>query len=260
MSSVKEKIISINCPRGKKIYFASDFHLGSPDNKQSLQRERKVVDWLTKCASDAAHIFLVGDIFDFWFEYKKTIPKGFTRLFGKLAELSDSGIGISFFTGNHDMWIDNYFEEELGIDIYEAPQIYQVAQKKIFVAHGDGLGPGDKGYKILKKVLRNNITRGLFSMIPPSWGLAIADKFSKTSRGVIEEKVFLGEEREWLVQYAKEKLKEEQIDYFVFGHRHVPIDFPLSENSNMINLGDWITNYTYAVFDGIDMELKRYEC
>ncbi|HLR37133.1 MAG TPA: UDP-2,3-diacylglucosamine diphosphatase [Chitinophagaceae bacterium] len=259
MSTSEHTPIRLTCPKGKKIYFASDFHLGSPDNQSSREREQKVVNWLNKCTDDAAHIFLVGDIFDFWFEYKSVIPKGFTRLFGKLADLTDHGVGVSFFTGNHDMWMKDYFKDELNIQIFDDRQVYYIRDKKILVAHGDGLGPGDKGYKFLKKVLRNKFTKTLFSIIRPHWGLSIANKFSKTSRGITEEKKFLGEDNEWLVQYSKEVLQKEDIDFFIFGHRHVPIDFPLSNSSRMINLGDWITNFTYAVFDGEEMELKKHE-
>lgn len=259
MNIPEKKIVQLRCPAGKKIYFASDFHLGAPDKQQSLERERMIVRWLDSIAGDAAHIFLVGDIFDFWFEYKNVIPKGYTRLLGKLAMLSDTGIGISVFTGNHDMWMDGYFEEELNIPVYNETQLFSIAQKTFLIAHGDGLGPGDKGYKRLKKFLRNKNSRKLFAAIPSSWGMALADRFSKKSRLFTEQQTFLGEDKEWLIQYAKERLKNEPIDYFVFGHRHLPIDFPLSENSRVINLGDWLNHYTYAFFDGENMTLKKYE-
>src|SRR5699024_3831994 len=199
--------IQINCPTGAKVYFASDFHLGAPNRVESLEREKKIENWMNIIAKDAAHLFLVGDIFDFWFEYKNVIPKGYTRLLGKMAEFTDRGIDISVFTGNHDMWMDGYFEEELNIPVYEQPQLFSIAKKNFLIAHGDGLGPGDKCYKRLKKFLRNKYTRKLFSAIPPSWSIPLADKFSKTSRGATTEQQFLGEEKEWLIQYAKEKLK-----------------------------------------------------
>lgn len=259
MSTPEHTIININCPAGRKIYFASDFHLGAPDRIRSHERERKIVHWLDTIASDAAHLFLVGDIFDFWFEYKHVIPKGYTRLLGKLASLSDSGLGVSVFTGNHDMWMDGYFEEELNIPVYPEPQLFSIAHKTFFIAHGDGLGPGDKGYKRLKKFLRNRGTRRLFATIPPSWGIALANRFSKKSRLLTEQQTFLGADKEWLIQYAKRKLMTEQIDYFIFGHRHLPIDFPLSGNSRVINLGDWLNHYTYAVFDGETIALRQYE-
>lgn len=259
MNIPENTIINISCPPGKKIYFASDFHLGAPDRQRSLEREQKIVHWLDTITDDAAHLFLVGDIFDFWFEYKNVIPKGYTRLLGKLATLSDKGLGISVFTGNHDMWMDGYFEEEFNIPVYDEPQLFSIAQKTFLIAHGDGLGPGDSGYKRLKKFLRNKTTRKLFAAVPSSWGLALADRFSKKSRLFTEENTFLGEEKEWLIQYAREELKSKQIDYFIFGHRHLPIDFSLSDSSRMINLGDWLNHYTYAVFDGENMFLKKYQ-
>ncbi len=251
--------IYINCPTGKKVYFASDFHLGAPDRQKSLEREHRVVKWLRMIADDATHIFLVGDIFDFWFEYKNVIPKGYTRLLGKLAELSDGGTDISVFTGNHDMWMNGYFEEELHIPVYTREQLFYINNQVFYVAHGDGLGPGDKGYKRLKKILRNKNTRRLFSAIPPRWGIALADRFSKKSRILTQQQTFLGEDDEWLVQYAKETLKTKDIDYFVFGHRHLPMDLSLPKKSRLINLGDWLHHYTYAVFDGENMALKKYE-
>lgn len=253
------QLTHIACPAGKRVYFASDFHLGAPDPVISHQRELRIVRWFNEIEKDAAHIFLVGDIFDFWFEYKKVIPKGYTRLLGKLADLSDKGVGISVFIGNHDMWMDGYFEQELDIPVYETPHLFSIGDKKIFIAHGDGLGPGDKRYKLLKKILRNKFCRWLFAAIHPNWGIALANKFSQQSRIMTTQQTFLGEEGEWLIQFANEKLKTEHIDYFVFGHRHLPIDFPLSENSRYINLGDWLHHYSYAVFDGHHMELKYDE-
>lgn len=250
----------IHCPAGKCVYFASDFHLGAPDPKTSLKRERKLIQWLDEIEKDAAHIFLVGDLFDFWFEYKNVIPKGYTRLLGKLAGLSDKGIGISVFIGNHDMWMDGYFEQELNIPVYEDPHLFSINDKKFFIAHGDGLGPGDHRYKILKKILRHRFSRWLFAAIHPSWGIALANIFSKRSRMLASEseKTFLGEDREWLIRFSKDQLKTQEIDYFVFGHRHLPLDFPLSEESRYINLGDWLHHYSYAVFDGEEMRLKYY--
>ena len=259
MQYEESTLIHISCPQGKKVYFASDFHLGAPDPLRSLERERYIVQWLDAIRTDATHLFLVGDLFDFWFEYKNVIPKGYTRLLGKLAELSDAGLGISVFTGNHDMWMDGYFEQELSITVYDEPQLFSIGGKTWLVAHGDGLGPGDNGYKRLKNFLRHPVTRRLFAVIPPRWGIGLANLFSKKSRLFTEQQNFLGEEKEWLIQYAKAELKTMPIDYFVFGHRHLPIDFRLNESSRMVNLGDWLNHYTYAVFDGTTLSLKQYE-
>lgn len=258
MRLMMQSSISLPLSPGKKVYFASDFHLGAPDMQASLERERLIVQWLNHIEPEAAHIFLVGDIFDFWFEYKKVIPKGYTRLLGKLADLSDKGIGLSVFTGNHDMWMDGYFEKELCIPVYTNPQVFRIGGKEFYIGHGDGLGPGDRGYKMLKKVFRNKCCRGLFSLLHPSWGIALADYFSRRSRAATQLETFLGEEHEWLVLYAREKLRERHFDYFIFGHRHLPLDITLKEDSRYVNLGDWLHYDSYAVFDGEQLALHTW--
>ena len=245
----------------KKIYFLSDFHLGAPDAASSLAREKKIIRFLDGIRVDAAEIFIVGDLFDFWYEYKKVVPKGYVRILGKLAEITDAGIPIHFFVGNHDMWMKNYFQTELNIPVYNDPTIFNFNGKKFLVGHGDGLGPGDHGYKFIKKIFRNRACRWLFGILPPYVGMSIAHYFSRKSRaqtGQSEEK-FLGEEKEWLIAYCKEVLAKEQYDYLIFGHRHLPIDFPLNDKSRYINLGDWINYFSYAVFDGNNLELKYYK-
>ncbi len=245
----------------KKIYFLSDFHLGAPNPQDSLVREKLIVEFLEEIRHDASTIFIVGDMFDFWYEYKKVVPKGYTRLLGKLAELTDSGITIYFFVGNHDMWMKDYLQKELNVRLYFEPQIFNFSGKKFYVAHGDGLGPGDRGYKMLKKVFRNPFYQWLFGILPPYIGMGIANYFSRKSREATgkHEEVFLGEENEWLITYCKEVLEKEHFDYLIFGHRHLPIDFQLGNDSRYINLGDWIQYFTYAVFDGQQLTLQsRY--
>ena len=246
---------------GKKIYFLSDFHLGAPDATSSLVRERKIVSFLNYIQDDASAIFIVGDIFDFWYEYKTVVPKGNVRLLGKLAELTDKGLPIYFFVGNHDMWMKDYFQIELNIPIYFEPKIFEWNDKKFYIGHGDGLGPGDQGYKFIKKIFRNKLCQWLFGQLHPNWGIGLANYFSKKSRektGTSDEH-FLGENAEWLILYCKEVLQKEHFDYFIFGHRHYPIDFTLNEKSRYINLGDWIRSFTYATFDGNIVELKKWE-
>lgn len=248
-------------PSGKKIYFLSDFHLGAPDYATSLVREKRVVDFLEEVRHDAAIIFIVGDIFDFWYEYRKVVPKGYVRLLGKLAELTDAGISIQFFVGNHDMWMKDYFQQELNIPVFFEPKTYQFGNVKMLVGHGDGLGPGDHGYKFLKKIFRNPLCQWLFGILPPVVGISLAGFSSKRSRAVTGDNdgIFLGEEKEWLIQYCKEVLTKEHFDFLIFGHRHLPIDFKLGTSSRYVNLGDWIRYYTYAVFDGQQMTLQsRY--
>jgi UDP-2,3-diacylglucosamine hydrolase len=244
----------------KKIYFISDFHLGAPDHAGSLEREKTIVRFLDEIKNNTAELFLVGDMFDFWYEYRRVVPKGYTRLLGKLAELSDSGIPIHFFVGNHDMWMRDYFQLELNIPVYFEPQRMERNGKKFLIGHGDGLGPGDHGYKRLKKIFRNPACKWLFGVLPPFFGMGLAHYLSRRSRaqtGAAEE-IFLGEDKEWLILFCKSELEKEHFDYFVFGHRHLAIDFTLEQNSRYINLGDWIHYFTYAVFDGEKLELRSY--
>jgi UDP-2,3-diacylglucosamine hydrolase len=255
----------------KKIYFLSDFHLGAPNAAASLEREKQIVRFLDEIKYKAAEIFLVGDMFDFWYEYRKVIPKGYVRLLGKLAELSDAGIQMHFFVGNHDMWMKDYFQKELNLPVYFEPKEFERNGKKFLIGHGDGLGPGDKAYKFLKMIFRNPVCQWLFGVLPPYIGMGLANYLSRRSRaqtGAAEE-IFLGEEKEWLIIYCKEKLKGKKIDFFVFGHRHLAIDYRLSspslqgkgrggEVSRYINLGDWIHYYTYGAFDGTDFVLKSF--
>ena len=248
---------------GKKIYFLSDFHLGTPNAVASLERERKIVRFLDKAKTDAAQIFIVGDLFDFWYEYKTVVPKGYVRILGKLAELTDSGISVHFFVGNHDMWMKDYFQKELNIPVYFEPKAFDYNGKSFLIGHGDGLGPGDKGYKFLKKVFRNPVCQWLFGMLPPAAGVGVANYFSRKSRAkAVAAKTddrFLGEDKEWLIIYCKEVLQQKHYDYFVFGHRHLPINFNLSQSSLYINLGDWLNYNSYAVFNGSSLELQYYK-
>lgn len=209
--------------------------------------------------NDAEEIFLLGDAFDFWYEYRKVVPKGFVRLLGKLAELTDAGIVVHFFVGNHDMWMKDYFSKELNITVYYKPEEIQRGGKTFLVGHGDGLGPGDHQYKRLKKIFRNPVSKWLFGVFPPFLGIGLANYLSRRSRAAgLQEEVFLGEDKEWLIQYCKEVLQEKKIDFFVFGHRHLAIDFRLSGESRYINLGDWLLYNSYAVFDGNELELKSF--
>jgi UDP-2,3-diacylglucosamine hydrolase len=250
----------MDLPEGKKIYFASDFHLGIPDRESSLAREKRICKWLDEIRHDAHEVYLVGDLFDAWFEYRKVVPKGYTRFLGKLAELSDSGLKIEAFSGNHDLWMRGYFEDELGIKVHHQPVERTFNGKKFIIAHGDGLGPGDLKYKFLKNILRNSFAQWLYRRLHPDTGVSMAEWFSELGPKHTndEEKKFLGKE-EWLVQFAEDKLKKEHIDYFIFGHRHIAIEYPLPDNSLYVNLGDWIRYDSYAVFDGKDLKLQYYK-
>ncbi len=247
---------------GKKIYFASDFHLGIPDHATSLVREKKVVRWLDSIKADAEEIYLVGDIFDFWWEYKHVIPKGYTRLLGKIAELTDSGIKVNFFTGNHDMWMKDYFTQELNVTVYHDPITRTYNDKVFFIGHGDGLGPGDKHYKFLKSIFKSKLCIWLYARLHPNLGFTIARMASVKSRVATgsSDEIFLGDEKEWLFQFSQEYLKQHKVNYFIFGHRHLTLDMPVEGGkARYINLGQWLSSSNYAVFDGKELFLQTFE-
>lgn len=241
-------------------YFASDFHLGAPDKERSFEREKKIVAWLDEIKHDATEIFILGDVFDFWFEYKTVVPRGYVRLLGKLAEISDSGIPIHWFIGNHDMWIFDYVPQELNIQLHLDPIRKNLNGKDFYIGHGDGLGPGDHGYKFIKKIFRSKLCQWLFARLHPNFGIGLADYFSSKSRKVNQEddKVFLGKENEWLAIYAEELDEIQPIDYYIFGHRHLPMKLKLKNGGEYINTGDWINNFTYGKFDESGFDLTGY--
>ncbi len=243
-----------------KIYFVSDVHLGAPNREESLLREKKLVAWLDVIKLDATELFVVGDLFDFWFEYKRAVPRGYVRVLGKLAEIADSGIPITFFTGNHDMWIFDYMHTEIGAKLYRQLITSEWNGKKFLIGHGDGLGPGDHGYKFIKKVFANKLCQWAFARLHPNFGIWLANYFSKSSRAKTggDDAIFTGLENEWLVHYCKEVLQKEQFDYFIFGHRHLPLEIELPNDSKYVNLGDWIQYFTYAYFDGENVHLAKF--
>jgi UDP-2,3-diacylglucosamine hydrolase len=248
--------------KGKSIYFASDFHLGAPDHDASRKREDRIVSWLNQIEHDTAALFLMGDLFDFWFEYGSTIPKGNIRLQGKLAFMSDAGIPISIFTGNHDMWMFGYFTEEMNIPIYRDLLQLEVENTRLLIGHGDGLGPGDHTYKFLKKIFRNKFCQWLFERLHPNTGMAIANYWSSQSRisnTTKGEDQYQGDDREYLVQFCQEMEEKTHYDYYVFGHRHLPLDISISDNSRYVNLGEWVNQNTYGKFDGKTFSLETFE-
>ena len=245
----------------KKVYFLSDFHLGAPNAVESRKREDRLVRFLQDARKDAGVIFIVGDIFDFWFEYKTVVPKGFVRILGTLAQMADEGIQLHIFTGNHDLWMQDYLSKELNAKLYFEPQQFTIQNKQFLIGHGDGLGPGDNGYKRLKKIFTNPICQWLFRWLHPDAGIQLANYFSRKSRAKTgnADELFLGEDKEWLILYTKEQAKTRAIDFFIFGHRHYAMDFKINEKSRYINLGDWIRLNTYAVFDGNELQLLTWE-
>lgn len=244
---------------GKKTYFISDIHLGLPDREKSLQRELKLVKLLDKIKNDAETIYFVGDIFDFWWEYKSVVPRGFVRFLGKIAELSDSGINIIFFTGNHDVWLKDYPAEELGVSVLHEELKTVIGNKKFYIAHGDGLGPGDKNYKFLKKIFTNKFLQWCFTRLHPNFAFWLARKWSHNRRKKETHYDFKGENKELLVLHTKEILEKEHFDFFIYGHRHFPLMLKIGKTSKHINIGDWLVNFTFGVFDGNEFSLKTYK-
>lgn len=244
----------------KNIYFASDFHLGTPNYSESRSREHRIVRWLNFIEPTCSELFLIGDIFDFWFEYEKVVPKGFIRLQGKLASMADSGIKIYFFKGNHDMWVCDYFTKEIGMEVISDEMIMERAGKKFYLHHGDGLGPGDRKYKFLRKIFRSPLCQWLFARLHPNLGIGIASGWSKSSRAASNpEEVFFGVNYEWLAVYSKNILQKEYFDYFIYGHRHLPMDLDLGGGSHYVNTGEWLKYNSYAVFDGVELKLEYFK-
>ena len=249
-----------------KIYFASDFHLGIPDRQQSLEREKKLVLWLGQARVDAAEIFLMGDLFDFWFEYSSVVPRGYSRLLGMLSSITDAGIPVHLFRGNHDMWAFSYLQEEVGLQLHRNPEFRTFNGKNFYLAHGDGLGPGDHGYKFIKKVFASRLNQWLFRLIHPDLGISMALFWSRKSRNSALQKEKLEEERnlrlinERILIHSKELIQQHPgLNYLVYGHYHYPVETRISEKAVQLVLGDWLTHFTYAVFDGETLSLKEFK-
>lgn len=244
--------------QNRKIYFASDLHLGHPNLRDSLPREKLFISWLDSIDADIEELYLLGDIFDFWFEYRRVVPKGYTRFMGRIAQLTDRGIPVHFFTGNHDVWMFNYFKEELGVEIHHKPIEKVLYGHKVLLAHGDGLGPGDIGYKLLKRIFTSTTLQWLFARLHPNFSLWFGNQWSVSSRYSKEiTHVFRGDD-EQITAYARQVLDSKHFDIFMFGHWHSPTIFPLTQDSNLVVLGDWLVSNTYAVLDGDDFWLMKY--
>lgn len=247
-------------PSNKKVYFASDFHLGAPNEEESLARERKIINWLQHISKDAAAIFLVGDVFDFWYEYKSTIPKGFIRFQGKLAELRDQGIPIILFTGNHDLWMFDYFPSQLDIPVIKKAIEFKIGETSFLIGHGDGLGPGDLLFKFTKSIFSNRLMQWFFQWIHPNIGVWLAKYWSKNSRDFSDQRNQpFDEKTERLLSYCKSMESKEHHDLYIFGHRHLPLELNVSDNSTYFNLGEWMNHCTYLEFDGEKAVLKTFE-
>lgn len=246
--------------RMKQIYFLSDLHLGAKTIENPLAHERRVVRWLDSIKQSAKAIYLMGDVLDFWFEYKRVVPRGYTRFFGKIAELTDSGVEVHWYIGNHDIWIFDYLPTELGVQMHYAAEEVEIAGRRFYLAHGDGVGDNTRGFRLIRSVFHSKLCQRLFAAIPPSWGVGLAHGWSSHSRkNPKEEEGYRGENSEWLICFAKEYVKEHPIEFFIFGHRHILLDLMIQRNSRVVILGDWITYFSYAVYDGENLRLEQYE-
>lgn len=243
------------------VYFISDAHLGSRLIQNPREHEKKMVDWLNKVKSDAKTIYLMGDIFDFWFEYKTVVPKGFVRFLGKLAELTDAGIEIHFFTGNHDIWTFGYLEKEIGLIVHRKPETIQIGNKTFYMAHGDGLDLNDKGFKILRNIFHSRFAQRLFRLVPAQLGQEMGYNWSKGSRKkcMDQESKYQGEHNEFLVRYAKKYAESHDVDFLIFGHRHIALDLQIKKNTRVLILGDFVNIFSYAAFDGNQLTLEFFE-
>lgn len=243
-----------------KTYFLSDTHLGAGALEDPIGNERRVVRFLDSIKDDCEALYLMGDIIDYWFEYRYVVPRGYTRFLGKIAELSDCGVQVHWFTGNHDIWIKDYIPQETGAVVHRTAETAVIQGKRMFLAHGDGLGDDNRGYKLMARFFRNKFCQALFAAVHPRWTTALAYAWSRHSRlsgGQFPD--FLGEDKEHLVRFAKDYLKREEIDYFIFGHRHIMLDLMLSRKSRLLILGDWITHFSYAVMEDGAISLETFE-
>ena len=244
------------------IYFLSDAHLGSLAIPHRRMQERRLVRFLDEIKDKAEAIYLLGDMFDFWYEYKQVVPKGYTRFLGKISELTDMGVEVHYFTGNHDIWAYDYLEQECGVILHKKPCTVELHDKTFFLAHGDGLGDPDKKFKFIRGIFHSGLCQKMFNLLHPDLGVAFGlawAKHSRMKRKDGKEPPYMGEDKEYLVLFAKEYLKTHpEIDYFMFGHRHIELDLMLSKQSRLMVLGDWISQFTYAVFDGEHMFMENY--
>lgn len=248
---------------GKKVYFISDLHLGAIYLESPLEYERRVVSWLRSIEHDVSHLYMLGDVLDYWYEYRNVVPRGFVRFFGQLAAMADAGVKITWFIGNHDIWIFDYLPRELGIEVFDGERVEMILGKRFFLAHGDALGHLPGGFRFMRWLFRNKLCQRLFSAVHPRWTIPFAHRWSSHSRNFTAEKPqFAGPDREPFVDFAERYQSahsDDRIDYFVLGHRHILLDYPLKAGGNLIVLGDWIHHFSYGCWDGETFILQCYD-
>ncbi|MBR4229124.1 MAG: UDP-2,3-diacylglucosamine diphosphatase [Bacteroidales bacterium] len=243
-----------------EVVFISDAHLGS--GTDSLKREQELCVFLDSLKERCSKLFLLGDIFDFWFTYRHLVPRGHVRLLGKLAELADSKVELHFFIGNHDMWLFDYLEKEMGAVMHNDPEVMEIGGRRFLIGHGDGQGHLDKNYDFLRRVFRSRLNQRLFALLPASLTFPIARRWSDTNKDKHARQNtlhYLGDDREGIVVYCRQRLEKEHFDYCVFGHRHTPLVMQLTEKCTYVNTGDWLFNRNYAVFNPTDNTIKLYD-
>jgi UDP-2,3-diacylglucosamine hydrolase len=238
----------------KKIFFFSDVHLGLHDTAREKEKEQRLLSFLSHVEKNGEQLFIIGDLFDYWFEYKNVIPRGYHHVISKLATLVEKGIAVHYLAGNHDFWLKDFFPKELGIPVYKDPFGMTLLGKKFYFHHGDGLALNDAGYRFLKKILRSRISIFLYSLVHPDWTAPIAQGSSQASRKYTGHKDF--GETDGMIQFAEKKISE-GYDIVIMGHRHKPLEHTIN-NGVYVNLGDWISYNTYAEFDGTNIELKEW--
>lgn len=248
----------------QKAYFFSDAHLGLDAKVSSKEREKRLVKQLKTAAQDASVIYLLGDMFDIWYEYKYAVPKGYVRLLGTLAELCDAGLEIHYFTGNHDMWITDYLSKEIGLRVSEVHRHENIFGTHFYIGHGHGIGKADAKYaRALKYIFRNPVLRFAYDWLHPDIGLWLANKLSRQKRYLegFTADPYYGDDKEFSAQFVtevKELPEFKDTRYFVFGHRHILVNKPITEDKTLVVLGNWIDEFSYGVFDGEQFTLERY--
>ena len=246
----------------KPIYFLSDAHLVSWAIEHRRMQERRLVRFLDSIKEKAAAVYLLGDMFDFWFEYRYAVPRGYTRFLGKLSELTDMGVEVHYFIGNHDIWTYGYLEKECGVILHKKPLTTELYGKVFLLAHGDGLGDRDPKFRFLRSIFHSRFCQRAFAAIHPRWGVWLGQtwaKHSRLKRPGGEEPPYMGDNKEHLVLYTKRYIQyHSNVDYFIYGHRHIEVDLQLTRKARMIILGDWITHFSYVVFDGEHLFMEQY--